>query len=183
MTIKPSPLVRQIHIHDMYLQHHDWLLQWLKRRISYPLSAPDIVQDTFVRLFQAQHQLNMLEEPRAYLLNIAKHLLIDQHRRYIIEKNYLQTLCLQSDHNQVEMNNNDFEQIIHFMDFLTVALSSCHAKSRMSFIMYYFEGYKQSEIALQLGLSLRAIQNYLADCLSLCYETRNRIRAENYGTH
>jgi RNA polymerase sigma-70 factor (ECF subfamily) len=41
--------------------------------------------------------------------------------------------------------------------------------------MYYFEGYSQSEIATEIGKSLRTTQLYLAECLQLCYEAKNNL--------
>ena len=49
------------------------------------------------------------------------------------------------------------------------------ALTRKAFIMYYFEGYSQSEIATEIGKSLRTTQLYLADCLQLCYEAKNNL--------
>lgn len=46
---------------------------------------------------------------------------------------------------------------------------------RKAFIMYYFEGYSQSEVALEIGRSLRSTQLYLAECLQLCYEAKNNL--------
>ncbi|KAA8730829.1 sigma-70 family RNA polymerase sigma factor [Acinetobacter qingfengensis] len=178
MTSSTSSKAQQHLISEMYLQHHDWLLQWLRHRIKHPLNAADIVQDTFLRLLQAQQKITALQEPRAYLLNIAKHLLIDQHRRYTIEKNYMEALCEQLQLDEQDSQQSRFEDVIQILDFLTVALSTTHSTARQSFLMYYFEGYTQTEIAENLQLSLRTIQGYLADCLSLCYETRHRLNAE-----
>ncbi|AOA58052.1 sigma-70 family RNA polymerase sigma factor [Acinetobacter larvae] len=162
---------------QMYLQHHDWLQQWLQSKISYPLNAADIVQDTFVKILQTKQRLLGIQEPRAYLVNAAKYILIDQQRRYYVEKNYLESLKPVEDID--ELSNSSVEQAIQILDFLTVALSSIQPASRQAFIMYYLEGYNQAEIAQHCNKSLRCIQNYLADCLSLCYEARQRLYNEN----
>jgi RNA polymerase sigma factor (sigma-70 family) len=166
---------QQYYTTELYLKHHDWLFQWLKHRIRYPLDAADIVQDTFLRILQAPHSNRNLDEPRAYLVHIAKHLLIDQHRRHLIEKKYLESLYSQMQNEAHEIEPNHFEYVVQILDFLTVALSSTRSKARQVFLLYYFEGYQQTEIAQQLHLSLRAVQCYLADCLCLCHEARKRL--------
>lgn len=183
MTSSTSSKAQQHLISEMYFKHHDWLLQWLKYRINYPLSAADIVQDTFLRLLQAKQKITAIQEPRAYLVNIAKHVLIDQHRRYIIEKSYLDSLCEQMLIDEEALPENAIEDVVQILDFLSVALDQTHAKARQAFVMYYIEGYSQTEIANMMNHSLRSIQGYLADCLSLCYEARDRINAElnRYG--
>ena len=87
----PSTDLKQQLIQEMYLDHHDWLQHWLRLRIRYPFNAADIVQDTFVKLLQTK-QIFSIQEPRAYLIHVAKHLLIDKQRRYVLEKNYLESL-------------------------------------------------------------------------------------------
>lgn len=158
-------------IQEMYLDHHDWLQKWLRYRISYPFNAADIVQDTFVKLLQTK-QLFSIQEPRAYLVNVAKHLLIDKQRRYVLEKHYLENLKQQLDDQDIYIHENQIEEVVLILDFLTVALQSTHALARKAFLMYYFEGYNQSEIAAEIGKSLRSTQLYLAECLQLCFEAK-----------
>lgn len=178
MSPSTSSKAQQQLIGELYLQHHDWLIQWLRYRIRHPFNAADIVQDTFVRLIQAKHKLASIQEPKAYLINIAKHVLIDQHRRNVIETNYLKNLYDEAQLGQELIQDNTIEDTIQILDFLSVALGKTTAKVRQSFILYYIEGYSQTEIAELTGKSLRSIQGYLANGLSLCYELRHKMHAE-----
>ncbi|MCT9979085.1 sigma-70 family RNA polymerase sigma factor [Acinetobacter sp. I-MWF] len=173
IPILPTPSRQQI-LQEMYLDHHDWLKQWLNSRVRYPFTAADLVQDTFVKLLQTK-QLFSIQEPRAYLVNVAKHLLIDKHRRYILEQNYLETLKQYADDQDLLVTSNQIEEAVLILDFLTIALQDTTALTRKAFIMYYFEGYSQSEIATEIGKSLRTTQLYLAECLQLCYEAKNNL--------
>ncbi|TCM69760.1 RNA polymerase sigma-70 factor (ECF subfamily) [Acinetobacter calcoaceticus] len=161
-------------VHELYLEHHDWLQQWLHYRISYPFNAADIVQDTFCKLLQNKN-LFLVQQPRAYLVNIAKHLLIDQQRRYHLEKNYLAQFTQQLDEHALNIDSNQVEEAVHILDFLTVALQSTHALARKAFLLYYFEGYSQSEVAQAISKSLRSTQLYLAECLNLCFVARQQL--------
>ncbi|MFH4155974.1 sigma-70 family RNA polymerase sigma factor [Acinetobacter bereziniae] len=174
MIQTPTTQSRQQLLQEMYLDHHDWLRQWLSLRIKYPFSAADLVQDTFVKLLQTK-QLFSIQEPRAYLVNVAKHLLIDKHRRYILEQNYLETLKQHVDEQESLLSSNQIEEAVLILEFLTVALQNTTSLMRKAFIMYYFEGYSQSEVALEIGRSLRSTQLYLAECLQLCYEAKNNL--------
>lgn len=174
MIQAPSTQSRQQQLQDMYLDHHDWLQQWLSRRIRHPFNAADLVQDTFVKLLQTK-QLLAIQEPRAYLVNVAKHLLIDKQRRYMLERNYLETLKQQADDQEMLISSNQIEEAVLILDFLTIALQNTAALTRKAFLMYYFEGYSQSEVAAEIGKSLRTTQLYLAECLQLCYEARDSL--------
>lgn len=164
-----SAHMQQHLIQEMYLDHHGWLQQWLSRRVAYPFSAADLVQDTFLKLLQGQQTLSSIQEPRAYLVNMAKNLLIDRQRRYRLEKNYLDRLAQQALEDEALLEPQQLDAMIDFLDFLTQALETAAPIARQAFLMYYFEGYKQSEIATKIGMSLRSTQLYLAQCLKLCY--------------
>lgn len=157
-------------IQEMYLAHHDWLQHWLSNRIRYPFNAADLVQDTFLKLLQSNQKILAIQEPRAYLVNMAKNLLIDKQRRYRLEKTYLEGLRQQYENEAGwVLSTEQLEQTIDLLEFLTLALQGTSVTVRKAFLMYYFEGYNQSEIAERIGKSLRATQAYLAECLHLCY--------------
>ena len=65
--------------------------------------------------------------------------------------------------------------MLQILDFLTVALENTHSLARKAFLMYYFEGYSQNEIAQVIGKSLRSTQLYLAECLNLCFAARQQL--------
>lgn len=174
MTQVPLTQSRKQLIEEMYLDHHDWLQHWLSIRVKYPFNAADLVQDTFVKLIQSKHLFSIIQ-PRAYLVNMVKHLLIDRHRRYLLEQKYLENLMHKVNDEEFLIYSNQIEEVITILDFLTVALHSTTELVRKAFIMYYFEGYTQSEVALAIGKSLRTTQLYLAECLELCYEAKNNL--------
>ncbi|MDQ8952224.1 sigma-70 family RNA polymerase sigma factor [Acinetobacter rudis] len=162
-------------IENMYNNHHIWLRSWLNQRVSYPLNASDLVQDTFVRLLQTKQSLQEIREPRAFLLHIAKHISIDKQRRYQLEKNYLFSLEQQLEAYESQLSQQDIFDAIEILDFLSITLVDTSIYVRQAFVMYYFEGYSQSEISLHLNKSLRSVQGYLAKSLSLCYASRKKL--------
>ena len=178
MSHSPRDL-HQHTIHQLYLEHHSWLIQWLKKRVHHPHSATDIVQDTFVRLIQGQDRLNTIREPRAWLVNMAKNIFIDQHRRYLLEKTYLEQLAQQFEIEETEIDRQTLEESIILLDMLTLALKDSDEDTRNAFLLYYLEGYTQSEIAAQLGKSLRTVQNYLAQGLAQCFAVRQQLLTDD----
>lgn len=171
MDIPTTPVNQQQLIQSMYLDHHDWLQQWLGQRIHYPMNAADLVQDTFIKLLRSQQHLFDIQEPRAFLVHVAKQVLIDKQRRYYVEKNYLATLQ-QFDHEVSAVTDQDISDAIDLLDFLSIALQDTSHVVRQTFVLYYFEGYNQSEIAAKISKSLRTVQGYLAQCLSLCFQAK-----------
>ena len=176
-SIKIAQLEQKV-VQEMYLQHHDWLVQWLHRRIHYPFCAADIVQDTFVKILQTKHRVFNIEDPRAYLINTAKHIVVDQHRRYTLERSYLTALYDELQAQDIELDKNQIEDAISVIEFLNLALKDCSDLARQAFLLYYFEGYSQTEIATKIGKSLRMTQLYLGECLNLCYSAEHVYRSQ-----
>lgn len=177
----PANIVTQHQlIESMYQDHHAWLRQWLNQRISHPMSAADLVQDTFMKLLQSKQQLLEIKEPRAFLLHIAKHIMIDKQRRQHLEKNYLASLEQQLEQYESQLSQQDISDTIDLLDFLSVALADTSLYVRQAFVMYYFEGYSQSEIAVEINKSLRSVQGYLAQSLALCYASKQHLDELNY---
>lgn len=79
-------------IATLYLDHHSWLLGWLRRRLSNASDAADLTQDTFVRILGAK-DVPAIETPRAYLTTVAKGVLVNWYRRQALEQAYLEALA------------------------------------------------------------------------------------------
>jgi RNA polymerase sigma factor (sigma-70 family) len=170
-SIKSTQLEQHL-IQDMYLQHHDWLVHWLQRRLRHPFSAADIVQDTFVKILQVKQRVFHIEDSRAYLINTAKHVLIDQHRRYMLERSYLESVYDELSAQGLALDSEQMDEAIAILELLHLALKDSSLLARKAFLLYYLEGYNQTEIAARIGKSLRTTQLYLGECLSLCYSAK-----------
>lgn len=86
-----SPL--NLHIQDLYCEHHGWLHRWLDRKLGNASDAADLAHDTFMRLLTRQTSTHLGAEPRALLTHIAKGLMIDSWRRQEVERAYLETIA------------------------------------------------------------------------------------------
>lgn len=165
------PLVVQ----ELYQTHQQWLYQRLRNNIGHSAEAADLVQDTFVKILQTRDILIGVHEPRAYLLTIARNLMLDKARRKRVEQAYLNQLAdmqyvvdaLPSVEQQVEMIQA-IEQICHL-------LSRVSDKAQRAFLLHYLEGKTHKEVAEILEISTRMVQKYLAQCLLQCCKARMSI--------
>jgi DNA-directed RNA polymerase specialized sigma subunit, sigma24 homolog len=90
----PSLTTPQDTVGALYLEHHDWLRHWLRKRMACADAAADLAHDTFVRLLVSRRAFD-LRQPRAYLSSVARSILIDSYRRRTVEQAYLETLAAQ----------------------------------------------------------------------------------------
>lgn len=87
-----SPSSRRA-VGELYVQHHGWVVQLLRRKLGNQEQALDLAQDTFVRMLRTDTPAP-LREPRAYLTTIASRLCGQYFRRQALERAYMESLAL-----------------------------------------------------------------------------------------
>ena len=153
----------------LYCEHHGWLFSWLRRKLGCGHHAADVAQDTFVRILGSRDALLGVREPRAYLVTTAKRLLIDEARRQLIEKAYLQELALVAASSQGAPSAQDVVQTVQALMQIEAALSGLSSKARQAFLLCYLEGATHAVAAAELGVSTKMVQKYLVQALAHCH--------------
>jgi RNA polymerase sigma-70 factor (ECF subfamily) len=152
-------------VNDLYCEHHGWLHGWLRKRLGNGFDAADLAQDTFVRVIKARSALE-IREPRPYLSRIAKGLLIDLFRRRSLEQAYLEALAAlpEAVHPSLE------EQAILLQALVEIdrLLQGLGAKVKQVFLLSQFDGLTYPQIAEQLNISVRSVNNYMAKAMEHC---------------
>lgn len=153
----------------LYRDHHGWLTRWLGSRLHCSEQAADIAQETYLRILAAPRYAEPLK-PRAFLVTVAKGLLVDHFRRSALERAYLEMLATApvleqpSPEEQVAM-----VQLLVEVDRLLDGLSR---KARIAFLLGRVDGMPQAQIAEQLGVSTRRVRQYLAQAMRHCYHVQ-----------
>lgn len=157
----------------LYQDHHGWLRGWLNRRLGNRCDAADLAQDTFVCLLVSPAALQQpIATPRAYLLTIARRLVINLYRRRSLEQAYLEVLASLPEACTPSLEHQALVlEALHEVDAVLARLPS---KARQAFLLYQLEGLTQDAIAQRLGVSVRSVQRYLAlafeECIVLAAE-------------
>lgn len=158
-------------VETLYRDHHGWLRGWLRHKLGCTEQAADLAHDTFLRLLSTREVLSALNEPRAYLVTAAKHLLIDRARRQRIRLAYLEQLERRIEAAPDMLHAPSAEtvlQAVQAIEALGRALLAVHAQAAEAFLLHYLQGRKQEELAVQFGVSLRTLQSWLAHALVQC---------------
>lgn len=161
-------------INDLYCTHQGWLHGWLRQRLGNGSDAADLVQDTFVRIIKARNALD-IREPRPYLSRVAKGLLVDLFRRRSLEQSYLQVLASAPQWEQPSLE----EQAIMVQALVDIdrMLEGLGAKVRQTFILSQFDGLTYVQIAAQLGISVRSVNNHMARAMEHCCLMQLQVQA------
>ncbi len=152
-------------LHALYLQHHGWLVHWLRRRVDSLHEAADLAQDTFVKL--VGQCPGDLREPRAYLATVARGVLIDHCRRLSLERAYLETLALMPA--SVTPSPEERATVIEALEQIDRMLDGLSQRARSAFLLAQLDGLSYREIAQRLGVSLSSVEKYMATALRHCY--------------
>lgn len=159
----------------LYRDHHDWLFGWLRRRLGCEFDAADLTQDTYLRIM-VSGRLPRPEQSRPFLIQVAKGLAIDLHRRRALERAYLESLAsLPAGHApSAERQQLVLEALVE----IDKALDALPARVREAFLLSRFERLTYAAIAGRMGVSVAAVRKYMFKAATACMATLEGISVE-----
>jgi len=167
VSSQPVSPSAQADIHTLYLDHHAWLVGWLRTRLRQGDNAADLAQDTFVNILGKPERLQDLRQPRAWLSTVARALMIDRARRQRVERAYLDAVAGLPD---AETPSPETQFILlETLTRIDALLDGLPPKVRSAFLLSRLEGLGYKEIAIHLGVSLRSVEGYMAKAIRHCY--------------
>jgi RNA polymerase sigma-70 factor (ECF subfamily) len=156
----------KISFDHFYKSHNSWLTGWLNKRLHCSYDAEDLAQDTFVRVMDSSVKVEELREQHNYLLTIARGLTIDLFRKRTLERQYYEALT-----HLPEQEYPSAEQhaiILQTLMDVDAMFAGLPKKVRQAFILSKLEGLSYPDIATKMGISLRSVNNYLAQAIEHC---------------
>ncbi|MGX9462700.1 sigma-70 family RNA polymerase sigma factor [Shewanella sp. A14] len=153
-------------VNDLYTENHGWLQGWLNKKLGCSFRAADLMHDTFLRLLMRDEQIQACE-PKAYLMTIAKRVLIDHWRRERVEKAYIDALM-----NIPEVFTPTPEEqhiVLETLVEIDRLLADLPTIVKRAFLYAQLEGLKQAEIANKLNISVSTVKRYLIQAGTQCY--------------
>ncbi|MBO0494375.1 sigma-70 family RNA polymerase sigma factor [Pseudomonas sp. Marseille-Q1929] len=167
MSSSSTPPAPHADIRALYIDHHAWLLGWLRRRLHHGDSAADLAQDTFVHILGKPQRLQELRQPRAWLSAVAHGLLVDRVRRQRVERAYLEAIAHLP---EAEVPSPESQLILlETLARVDALLDGLRPKVRMAFLLSRLEGLSYKEIAVRLAVSLGSVEKYMASAIRHCY--------------
>ncbi|GLK87831.1 hypothetical protein GCM10017655_08930 [Pseudomonas turukhanskensis] len=107
-----------------------------------------------------------LQEPRHFLVTVAKRVMVDHLRRRAIEQAYLQALALQPPAEEVSPETRLL--MVETLLALDAMLDGLGHKTKQAFLLSQLEGLGYSEIAKRLGVSVSSVTKYMAKATEHC---------------
>ncbi|QDQ86886.1 sigma-70 family RNA polymerase sigma factor [Alcaligenaceae bacterium SJ-26] len=157
--------MRQDVIHELYRDHHSWLVRLLRRKAGCAGHADDLAQDTFVRIL-GKPDLERIRQARAYLATIAHGVVVDHIRRSELERAWAETLAALP--RDTVPSVEDQAIVLETLAQIAVLLDGLHVRARRAFLLHRLEGLSYAQIASELGVSVSSVEKYMMAALRHC---------------
>lgn len=156
----------------MFNIHHKRLYYFSFRILKSKALAEDIVQETFIRLWNAKERLDETNNFESYLYRIAKNLIIDYLRKITNEKLYLSEAAHRQDVSRSTtdeiINYNELEQLTNeLVDLMPGQQKIVYKLSREN-------GLSRNEISKKLGISGNTVKVHIYNSLKFLKEKMAR---------
>lgn len=141
------------------------------------VQAEDIVQETFLKLWNMRASLSVEGSFKSMLFTIAKNQVIDIFRQQINRPNFEDYITFCEDENLFD--NTSVEKIYYddFLEKLTIAKQKLTPAQRNIFELSREEGMSNTEIASASDLSEQTVKNHLSAALKIL---RTELRKYNF---
>lgn len=163
---------RKTLLEKLFAEHGQALVRFVTRIVRNTEDAEDIAQHAYLRLQKLSNEKE-LENPRAYLYQIANNLAVDQLRRGKLHMEYVsQQIPAEgetvnddlADHQSPERVLAARQQLQSIYD----AMESLPLKCRQAFLLHRTRGLSYNEIAKEMNTSVSSVEKYILQALKAC---------------
>jgi RNA polymerase sigma-70 factor, ECF subfamily len=150
-------------IESLYRQYHKTLCNVAYGIVKDKDTAGDIVQNVFIQVWKKREATTINSSIKGYLIratmNASVYYLRTSKRRFQVEEEAIKERPLAFNNSEDRLRESELE------DKIKEALFRLPLKCRTIFLLNRYEGMKYKEIALQLGLSLKTVENQMSIAL------------------
>ena len=151
-TLRPVPNPPG-ELETLFRAHHDRVFRTAHRITGSPADAEDVLQTIFLRLVRGQENYNLSENPGAYLaraaVNASLDLMRSRSRSRSVGLDDSDAAAIESPSRNPESQHADRELQI----LIREAVARLGSTAAEMFVLRYYEGYENREIAKMLGTS------------------------------
>jgi len=155
---------------NYYTQYRDEVVGFIAVRISDAEQAQDMVQDLFLRLLERNDIMTPQTLP-SLIYTMARHAITDYYRRRRVNEEYEHYLHHSDEADDSLESVISARQLMERMEHSMVRLS---AECRTVYRLHIYDGMKVSEIAQELSLPYKQVENRLGQARK---SVRQQLRA------
>lgn len=155
------------------------ILHFLRKRTDNASDAADMTQDVFTQ-WLGYRDKSRVEQPRAFLFQMARNLLRDHWRRQKVRHEVLDEQARSHDDERPsEAPGSDpmaGAQHLQRLEQLKIVLAELSPRRREALMLHRFEGLSQAQISERMGVSISMVEKHIAAALLYC---KQRLDSDN----
>lgn len=155
---------------ELFAENRDSLMRYLRRRLDDLTAAEDLLQESFIRFFQARQRGEAIDQPRAWLFRVAHNLVIDYGRRKHPD------LLDDEDWLKLEGRFEDSQRVLEARALLARLPWEKLTRLELECLRLRSEGLRFREVAEALDLSISTVASYIARAVRKLQEAGTRER-------
>ncbi|MFZ1750602.1 MAG: RNA polymerase sigma-70 factor [Saprospiraceae bacterium] len=161
----PSSFSDTHNFEAIFKEYFNPLVNFVNKYLNNYGDSKEVVQMTFVKLWNHRESLDIKLSLRSYLFQMTKNMMIDYIRK---NKNHQNNLSLESiDTSQIQYSSEDQLEPYIVRQAVEKVLKTLKPKAREIFIMNKFEGLTYLEISEYLNISKRSVEDNISKIIKI----------------
>ncbi|MBC2655314.1 sigma-70 family RNA polymerase sigma factor [Pseudomonas sp. MSSRFD41] len=154
------------------------ILHFLRKRTDNACDAADMTQDVFTQWLDYRDRAQV-EQPRAFLFQMARNLLRDHWRHQQVRSKAHQQAHPEDSFDNEPLADERHEplpaaQRLQRLEQLKEVLAQLSPRRREALMLHRFEGLSQAQIAQRMGISVSMVEKHIAFALLHCKQHLQR---------
>lgn len=149
----------------LFKEYYQPLCRYANSYLEDPDDAEEVVQNCFIKLWEKRENINIQSSVKSYLYQIIRNACLNEIKHQQVKKNYGDMVSQQGEQHSEASDQTTLRGELE--EKIAAALQSLPQQCRLIFTMSRFEELKYQEIADQLNLSIKTVENQMGKALKL----------------
>ncbi|WP_317194681.1 RNA polymerase sigma-70 factor [Algoriphagus lutimaris] len=149
----------------LFKEYYQPLCRYANSYLEDPADAEEVVQSCFIKLWEKRENISIQSSVKSYLYQIIRNACLNEIKHQKVKKNYGDMITQQGEQHSEASDQSTLKGELE--EKIALALQSLPQQCRLIFTMSRFEELKYQEIADQLNLSIKTVENQMGKALKL----------------
>jgi RNA polymerase sigma-70 factor (ECF subfamily) len=145
---------------ELFNAHYENLCFFAHRYLQDRDSTEDLVQEIFVKIWDKADQIDLKTKIRPYLYSSVRNACLNQIKHEKVKQEYASSKM-----SSFSFEHSDSMEVMELEDRIAAAIESLPEKCREVFELSRFAGKKYAEIADELDISVKTVENQMGKAL------------------